>query len=520
MNNVETQVHRHRLEGIASEMGSVLQQTAFSPNIKERRDFSCAIVDKGGNLVAQAAHIPVHLGAIPIIMNSFLDQVDPEPGKGYLMNDPYSGGTHLPDLSYVEPWIPGEKIEGFVINRAHHTDIGGEQAGSMAASSHIDQEGFRTDPRIISEDRELKRTQIEDLLEQSRTPKQRVTDLEAQISAACRGRERLTNWASKLAESSDQLFDRLFSYSRKFLKNLITEIDSFQSTAVDYLDGDGFGRERIPIRVRLDIDSNTIVADFTNSADQVEGNVNCPRSVTASATYYVIQTLLGSDVAVNQGVLSPVEIQTREGSILDAEYPAAVAGGNVETSQRIVDVLLKAFAGCFPKKVPAASQGTMNNVTLGWSDSEEKKTYYETLGGGAGGGPEHNGLSGRQVHMTNTLNTPIEEFERSFPILIEALKLRSNSGGQGLNRGGEGIVKRWRALRKISVGLLTERRTIPPYGLQNGEKGRTGKNVVLNNSGEQTEISSKENCELQPGEALEMHTPGGGGWGDERTEDS
>lgn len=515
MKEVEQQVQRYRLEGIAEEMGDVLQRTAFSPNIKERRDFSCAICDAEGRLVAQAAHIPVHLGAVPATMAAFLDCVDPDPETGYLLNDPYAGGTHLPDLSYVEP-VPllGNDVGAYVINRAHHTDVGGEEAGSMTPTRHIDEEGFRTGPRAVTYDGELRRDAIEDLLAVSRTPEQRVTDLEAQVAAARRGRTRLDDWYDELGPPYREVFEEIMDYARRFCLDFVETLPDGTARARDVLDDDGFDHEGIPLVVRLSVDGDRMAVDFTGSADQVEGNLNCPRAVTTSAIYYVLRCFLGEEVPVNHGVFDPVTVRTRSGSLLEVEPPGAVAAGNVETSQRIVDVLFRVFENLKPGMAPAASQGTMNNVTFGATVEGEHRSYYETLGGGAGGGPGHAGVSGRQVHMTNTQNTPVEEFERRFPLRIEELKLREGSGGEGRHPGGDGLVKSWEALEPVTVSLLTERRLRTPYGLRGGD-GSKGENSVRKSHGRDRKLPGKTTLTLESGEVLTLKTPGGGGWSPE-----
>jgi N-methylhydantoinase B len=508
---ITLEVHRHRLEGIAEEMGTVLQRAAFSPNIKERRDFSCALTDAKGRLVTQAAHIPVHLGAIPIIMETVRETNTPEKGEGILLNDPYAGGTHLPDLTFLMPWYGDGTLLGYVINRAHHTDIGGQKAGSMAVGEHIDEEGFRTGPRTIVRNGELDRSSIEDLLEMTREPDRRITDLEAQVAAARRGLDRLTDWRESLDESPGEIFQGLINYTGEYTANLFKSMPEGQYHGKDLIDSDGRGTNDVKIEATVSVEEDRLTVDFRDSADQVKGNINCPRAVTHSATYYVFQCLLADHVPINQGVLDRVEVRTRSGSLLDAEYPAAVAGGNVETSQRIVDVLLSSLADVFPDQIPAHGQGTMNNLTLGWETEEGTRTYYETLGGGAGGGPDHPGLSARQVHMTNTLNTPIEEFERQLPVLVEYLRIREDSGGDGEQSGGDGLIKQWRALQKLDVSFLTERRIHSPKGLRGAGNGEAGKNIKRVDDTKET-LPAKTSLTLSQGEALRFETPGGGGW--------
>jgi N-methylhydantoinase B len=510
MNSADLQVHRYRLAGIAEEMGKVLQRTAFSPNIKERRDFSCALCDRQGRLVAQAAHIPVHLGALPATMRAFLDQVDPKPEVGYLLNDPYAGGTHLPDLSMIQPVLLDERIQGYLVNRAHHTDVGGTEAGSMTPTDHIDREGFRTGPRAISYSGQLDFGQVEDLLETTRTPSQRRTDLEAQQAALTWGVERFQEWQRGLEHPVSSVFEKLMEYSRRFTRNFLSRLPNRSVAVEDVLDDDGFGHREIPIRAELTVEDEEVTVDYTDTADQVPGNLNCPRAVTLSASYYVLCGLLEKEVPVNQGLFDPLSVRSRSGSLLDVEYPGAVAAGNVETSQRIVDVLLRGFDRLVPGSVPAASQGTMNNVTLGATVEGEHRSYYETLGGGAGGGPENPGVSGRQVHMTNTQNTPIEEFERRFPLRIDRLELREGSGGDGAHAGGEGLVKSWTALEPVTVSLLTERRLHEPYGLR-AEDGEPGENSVRK-SGPDEILPGKTSITLEADETLTLETPGGGGW--------
>ncbi|MFB6345726.1 MAG: hydantoinase B/oxoprolinase family protein [bacterium] len=512
MDKIDLQVSRHRLEGIADEMGEVLQRTAFSPNIKERRDFSCAITDADGELIAQAAHIPVHLGAIPSTMRAFLDEVRVENDRGYLLNDPYQGGTHLPDLSYIVPWVRKDTIRGFVINRAHHTDIGGTTAGSMSVETHIDDEGFRTGPRSISHAHQLNTDAVTDLLQASRTPDQRITDLEAQLTAARRSVERLNEWLGTIDSTPRSVFERLKSYSSQFMRERLKELPDGEFSGQDYMDGDGISQLDIPICVTIGIDGSHMTIDYSDTADQVDGNINCPRAVTVSATFYVLRCLLGSDIPVNQGVLEPVTVETRSGSLLEVEYPGAVAAGNVETSQRVVDVLFQAFTEAVPEEIPAGSQGTMNNVSFGLGKDRDVggMSYYETLGGGAGAGPENDGLSCRQTHMTNTQNTPIEEFESRWPLVVTILRRRNGSGGRGHHNGGDGLVKAWKALEPVLVSLLTERRRRGPYGLR-AEDGKAGNNLILTEASED-ELDGKTAVELNEGDTLRIETPGGGGW--------
>lgn len=515
MDEFKLEVHRHRLQGISREMGIVLQRTAFSPNIKERRDFSCALVDHQGRLVSQAAHIPVHLGAIPAIMRSFLDEIStPQPDHGYLTNDPYQGGTHLPDITLIVPWFEQGKLKGFLLNRAHHTDIGGAQSGSMAPQTHIDDEGFRTGPRNVLRDHHLNVSSVDDLLEMSRTPEERVTDLEAQVASAHRGKERIQEWYKQIEDDSSEIFEGLIQYTETYTRRLIAELPNGTYRAKDVMDGDGIDTMDILLKVEMTVSGETIRFDFSDSADQVQGNINAPRAVTASSTYYIMQCLLPETVPVNEGVLRPIKIDTRSGSILDAKYPSAVAGGNVETSQRVVDLLLKAFSEAIPAEVPADSQGTMNNVTMGWDDHGRTDTYYETLGGGAGGGPDYGGVSGRQVHMTNTRNTPIEDFERTTPLLVEKLQLRNGSGGRGKHSGGDGLVKQWGALREVEIGLLSERRIHCPTGREGGFSGEPGVQWKIREDGTREQIKGKSVFTLKPGQSFRLETPGGGGWGE------
>lgn len=513
MKSILLQVQRHRLEGIAEEMGNVLQRTAFSTNIKERRDFSCALADASGRLVAQAAHIPVHLGSLSETLRGFLDAVDPERDRGYLMNDPYRGGTHLPDLSYLEAWSVDDVILGYVVCRAHHSDVGGHEPGSMAVSTHIDEEGFRTGPLAITREGRLDHASIRDLLDASRSPRERITDLQAQVAAVRRGVRRLNEWYGDLNDDPGTVFAGLQDYSRRFTRSMIGDFSDGTYTAEEWMDDDGTDVTPVRLHVRAAVDGERLTFDYGESDPQVRGNLNCPRSVVVSASYYVIRGLLEQNIPVNQGIFEPVDIRTRPGTVLDVEPPGAVAAGNVETSQRIVDLLLKALHPIVPETVPAASQGTMNNVTFGYeNEAGDGRTYYETLGGGAGGGPDHPGLSGRQVHMTNTQNTPIEEFERRFPLCVEELRLRRGSGGDGRHEGGEGLVKTWQALARVRASVVSERRRYRAYGLEGGRSGRPGQNVQYTNRG-RTILPGKARLTLSSGDRLSVKTPGGGGWG-------
>ncbi len=491
------------LSGIAEEMGAALIRSAYSSNIKERRDCSTALFDPRGQMVAQAEHIPVHLGAMPDAVAAVIER-DPRPGDAFILNDPYTGGTHLPDITVVTPCVHAGDIIGYAIARAHHSDVGGMRAGSMPSDSReIFQEGLVLPPiRLVRDGRPVEDV-MKLLLANVRTPEIRRGDLRAQLAANELGGRRLRELVERRGLGVvTRAFDEVIAYTERRTRSRIRELPDGSYEATDVMEGDGTTDEDIPIAVRLIIEGDGVTVDFDGTADAVAGNVNCPLSVTRSACYFALRALLDADVPANAGVLNPVEIVARKGSLVNASSPSAVVAGNVETSQRIADTVLLALAQVVD--LPAQGQGTMNNLVIGgrgW-------TYYETIGGGQGASSAGDGSSGVHVGMSNTLNTPIEALELEFPIRVERQQLALGSGGTGRYRGGDGIERSVRVLEQASVSLLTDRRRHAPRGAHGGKDGAPGKNEL---NGET--LPPKIDVEVNEGDVISIVTPGAGGWG-------
>ncbi len=522
---IRTEIMKHRLVSVAEEMGARLQRGAFSPNIKERCDFSCAIFDAAGNLVAQAAHIPVHLGAMPLSVQACLESLSFAPGDVAMVNDPYRGGTHLPDLTVVSPIFIEEHLTqesssssnllGFVANRAHHADVGGMSAGSMPLSQEIYQEGLIIPPVKLMVGGEKNEDVWRLLMANVRTPIERAGDLQAQLAANRIGIERMLGFAQRFGVQTLLAdMDALLRYSERMTRQLIGQLPNGSYRFEDALDNDGFSEEPAVIRVAITIDGEQATVDFSGTDAQRPGSINAVYPVTLSAVAYVFRCVLGLDIPANSGCLRPIHIIAPEGTLVNAQRPAAVAAGNVETSQRIVDVLLGALAQACPDRIPAASQGTMNNLTIGGWDKRHGRpfAYYETIGGGMGAGFQCDGTSGRHSHMTNTLNTPIEALEYAYPFRISRYALRDGSGGKGQHQGGDGLVRAYEFLQPAEITLLSDRRVTRPYGLEGGESGQPGRNRVRKN-GEEKDIPGKCSFSVETGDVLTIETPGGGGYG-------
>jgi N-methylhydantoinase B len=504
---------------VAEEMGIVLKRSAFSPNIKERRDYSCAVCTAAGELLAQAAHIPVHLGALPRTMARILPEFPLAAGDVLVLNDPYWGGTHLPDLTLLAPVYLAGQPAFYLVNRAHHADVGGRRPGSMPLARDLREEGVIIPPTYLCRRGQFNAAWLDGLLARMRVPEERRGDLSAQMAALHRGQERLPALASRYGLDKLLTMSRaLLDYSQRAMEDLVKSIPDGVYSFEDYLDDDGYGNEDLAIRLSLSVSGDRAVLDFRETCDQVTGGVNTVPAVAEAAAYYVFITLLAGNFPINQGCFRPLTVRTRPGSLLDPSFPAPVAAGNVETSQRLVDVVLGALAQAMPAVIPAASQGTMNNLAFGGvhPDSGRDFTYYETIGGGMGGRPDKPGLSGVQTHMTNTQNTPVEVLEHDYPVLVERYALRKNSGGAGRFPGGLGLIRDFRFLGEVAISLLSDRRRHRPYGLHGGEAGAPGENVFITPDGEKP-LPGKINLTLSPGSRLSIRTPGGGGWG--RAED-
>ncbi len=516
VNPILLEVFKNKFSSVSEEMGVSLNRTAFSPNIKERRDFSCAIFDENGDIVAQAAHIPVHLGSMPMSVKEAIRGFELKEGDMVILNDPFKGGTHLPDITIVAGvFVDGvDKPVFYVANRAHHADVGGMSSGSMPLSNSIFQEGIIIPPLKLVEGGKINETVLKLLLNNVRTPYEREGDFKAQIMANITGIKRMKEIIDKYSLDTVKFYAKeLMNYSERIMRKTISEIEDGVYTFEDYLDDDGVSRQNIKIHLDLSIKGDKAVLDFSKSDDQVEGSVNAVYAITLSAVLYVFRSLVQEDIPTNMGCLRPIDVKTRKGSIVDAKFPAAVAGGNVETSQRIVDVILGALSFAVPERIPAASQGTMNNVAIGGIDprSGEPFAYYETLGGGMGANPYGHGESAIHSHMTNTLNTPIEALEYSYPFMVRGYSIRYGSGGVGKFCGGDGLIREIELLGNAEVTVLSERRRLSPYGLKGGENGRQGRNIIISGSDEKV-MPSKFTARLKKGDVLRIETPGGGGY--------
>jgi N-methylhydantoinase B len=516
---IELAVFKSATHSITEEIGAALRRTSFSPNIKERRDYSCAVFDDHGHVIAMGDHMPVHLGSMPMSVRAAIDEMELSAGDIAILNDPYAGGTHLPDITMVLPvFAPGETSPLlYVAARAHHADVGGLYPGSMGLCREIYQEGLRIPPVKIVQAGELNRPILQLILHNVRTPGEREGDLMSQIGACRVGEARLQELIEKYgAPLIRRLSGELLDYSERLMRAELAKVSSGTVGAEDFLDNDGFGTE--PIRIQAAITFNatdrSVVIDFAGSSEQVESSINAVYAITYSAVYYVFRCLLPEDAPATAGLMRPITVVAPSGSIVNAVLPAPVAGGNVETSQRIVDVLLRALAQALPDRIPAASSGTMNNLTIGGVDPRTSRpfAYYETIAGGMGARPTADGVSGIHTHMTNSSNTPIEALEYAYPFRVRSYSYRAGSGGAGRYRGGDGLIREIEVTTPARVTLLTDRRIFRPYGLAGGDAGAAGRSLLLSGH-ESKELPGKCSLEAKPGDVIRIETPGGGGWG-------
>jgi N-methylhydantoinase B len=544
------EIYRALYTSVAEEMGIALRRTAFSPNIKERRDYSCAVFDRQGRVIAQGDHMPVHLGSMPMAVASALREIDLQPGDVVALNDPFAGGTHLPDVTLVSGvWgnrETGEKGKGegvkgdrtigarrfplsplpiapvplfYVANRAHHADIGGATPGSMGMATDIYGEGLCIPPIRLVRSGELDEDVMRLILANVRSHVERRGDFQAQIGSLKTGAGRLLEIVERRGERETADYARhLIEYSARLMRHAIGSIPDGDYRAADMLDDDGVSEREVPIKVRITIKGQQARVDFSGSAPQVAGPINAVEAITVSAVSYVFRCLLqGNDVPASAGLMSPIEVIAPKGTVVNAVHPASVAGGNVETSQRIVDVLFKALAQALPNRIPAASQGTMNNLTIGGIDPRRGDTarefsYYETVAGGMGARPDHDGLSAVHTHMTNSLNTPAEALEYAYPLRVREYRIRKGSGGKGKHRGGDGVIREIETLVPARVSLLADRRKRGPYGLAGGDDGKPGSAVIIRDA-RKRKIGSKGSWDLGAGDRVRIETPGGGGFG-------
>lgn len=502
-----------RLSAVCDEMGAVLRNAAFSPNIRDRLDFSCAVFDAAGELCAQAAHIPVHLGSMAFAMQDVVRRFAWREGDQVVLNDPYLGGTHLPDVTVIAPVFVDRVLRGFVANRAHHADIGAGSPGSMPISSSLDEEGIVISPTYLLREGNRVESVFQRLVDAMRNPAESAGDFAAQIGANLAGSARLTK---VIAAAGPEWFAAgliaLNDYAERLASETVGAIPDGSYRFADCLDDDGQDNRDIPIVVTLRVADATVEVDFSGTAEQMSGNVNCPLAVAAAAVFYVFRCLMPAQTPACAGAFRPISLCAAEGLLVNARKPAAVAAGNVETSTRIADAVLGALAIAIPDKIPAASHGSMNNVAMGSTVVGASWDYYETIGGGMGAGPAGGGLDGVQTHMTNTLNTPIEVLESKFPLRVRRYALRRGSGGSGQRRGGDGIVREFEFTAPAHFTLLTERRSHAPWGLSGGEAGQPGCNW-LNGA----LLPAKCEGNVAPGDRLTIATPGGGGYGLDET---
>jgi N-methylhydantoinase B len=527
---IELEIFKNLYHSIAEEMGAALRRTAFSPNIKERRDYSCALFDSAGEVIAMGDHMPVHLGSMPMSVRAAVDSCEMLSGDVVMLNDPFRGGTHLPDITLVAPVYIKDRghtmPDFYVASRAHHADVGGAYAGSMGLCREIYQEGFRIPPVKIMRAGAMQSDVLALLLTNVRTPEEREGDLRAQIAACHTGAERLREICARYGvDRAQRTAKGLLEYSEELMRAFLVRVPPGKYRAEDFLDNDGITEQSVKIAVTLTFANQqwsrsrnrgeVVTVDFTGSDLQVEGSVNAVEAITYSACFYVLRCLLADDVPATAGLMRPVRVIAPPGTIVNARPPAAVAGGNVETSQRIVDVLLRALSKAIPDRIPAAASGTMNNLTIGGVDPRTGKpfAYYETIAGGMGARPTKSGVSGVHTHMTNSLNTPAEALAYAYPLRVLQYSLRPDSGGAGQHHGGDGIVREIEVLTECEVTLLSERRVLAPWGLRGGRDGSPGKTSVIRNDGSVETMPGKFSTRLRKGDRIRIESPGGGGWG-------
>ncbi|HVH87228.1 MAG TPA: hydantoinase B/oxoprolinase family protein [Terriglobales bacterium] len=545
---VELEIFREIFHSISEEMGASLRRSAFSPNIRERRDYSCAVFDRDAQVAAMGDHMPVHLGSMPMSVRAAIERLKLGPGDVAMVNDPFAGGTHLPDITLVAPvFVHSRKAKNqragtrsrvrnvqpdfYVASRAHHADVGGAAAGSMGLSREIYQEGIRIPPVALVRGSEIQRDVLAMVLANVRTPEEREGDLGAQLAACNTGARRLQEICDRygLARVHRATQD-LQKYAEEMTRALLDKLPAGEYSAEDFLDNDGITDRPVRVAVTARIAKHKrknqpiVTIDFMGSDPQVEGSVNAVEAITYSGCFYVFRCLLAEDVPAAAGIMRAVRVIVPEGTVVNARPPSAVAGGNVEMSQRIVDALFRALAQAAPDRIPAASSGTMNNLTIGGlfpkdhARAGEPFAYYETIAGGMGARPEQDGISGVHTHMTNSLNTPAEALEYAYPIRVTHYSLRPNSGGKGKHRGGDGIVRELQLLCDADVTLLADRRVRGAYGLYGGADGKPGRNFAIRRDGSEVSIPAKGSIRLNRGDRIRIESPGGGGWGtsDER----
>ena len=517
------EIFKNLYHSVAEEMGASLRRSAFSPNIKERRDYSCAVFDGAGNVLAMGDHMPVHLGSMPMSVAAAIADQQLNPGDIVVLNDPYAGGTHLPDLTMVMPvYIGASYKQGitrpafYVANRAHHADIGGSQAGSMGLAREIFQEGLRISPVKLMSGGKIVRDVLQMILYNVRTPNEREGDLTAQIASCRIGERRLSEIVAKYGFAEvNEYAQHLLEYSAEMMRATLRGIPDGRYRGEDFLDNDGITENPIRIAATIRIHGATAEVDFTGSDPQCAGSINAVAAIAYSAVFYIFRCLVDDQVPATSGLMWPIQVIAPEGTIVNAQPPSAVAGGNVETSQRIVDTLLRAMSRALPHRIPAASQGTMNNITFGGTDPRYNNAtfaYYETIAGGLGARPGLPGISGIHTHMTNSLNSPVEVLEHAYPVRVRRYSFRPNSGGAGKFRGGDGLIREIEFLTPAHVGLLCDRRARGPYGLAGGKQGKPGRNELIVKGRKRT-VPAKCAFYVEPGTIIRVESPGGGGWG-------